>query len=447
MPAGMPNNEVRVKGNTVKRSIKIAAAAFAAISAIGLVGCSSSGGKTSSDLGTPGAKLSGTVTFWDAYSSDSPEVQTLEKTIIPAFEKLHPGVTVKDVVVPYDDLHQKLVTAVAGDQLPDLVRSDIIWVPELANLGVLVPLDQQMPDFKTFADQTYPGSLATNEWKGHYYGLPLDTNTRVLLYSQDTLSKAGITAPPATIDDLMADGPKLKAQGVYAFADNGASGWNVLPWIWSAGGDITNPDYTKASGFLNSAASVQGVQNLVDMLKAGYIPDIILGGSGGLGTSDGLAKGKYASILDGPWTYPTFQSQYPDFKLDQAPVPSGAGGSVSVVGGEDVVLTQSSKNKAAATEFMRYLLGPDAQLAMAKVGQMPVLKDLGDQLTQINSYYAEYATQLQTAKPRPVTPAWTQIDTLLQDDVRAALKGTKTVQQALDDAATKADALLAKYSQ
>jgi multiple sugar transport system substrate-binding protein len=266
------------------------------------------------------------------------------------------------------------------------------------------------------------------------------------MYNQKALDKAGITAAPATVEDLMADAPKLKAAGSYAFADNGASGWNVLPWIWSAGGQATNADVSKASGYLNSAKSRAGVQTLVDLYKGGYLPGIILGDSGGESTSDGLAKGDYATILDGPWMYPIFQSQYPDFTLKDAPVPAGAKGSVSVVGGEDVVLTKASKNKPAAEAFLKYLLSSDAQLAMAKVGQMPVLKDLGSKLTDIQPYYAQFATQLQTAKPRPVTPAWTQIDSILQDDVRAAIKGDMTVKAALDDAATKADALLAKYS-
>lgn len=423
------------------KAAKITGAAVAVAALVALAGCSTSG----SNAPTSGT-LSGTVTFWHAYSADSPEVQTLEKTIIPAFEKLHPKVTVKDVAIPYDDLHQKLITAVAGDQLPDLVRSDIIWVPELANLGVLQPLDTTLSDFKTLADQTYPGSLATNKWKGHYYGLPLDTNTRVLMYNQAVLDKAGISTPPATMDELLADGPKLKAVGAYAYADSGASGWNVLPFIWSGGGDITNANVTKASGYMNSAKTEKVVQTLVDMYKSGYLPSLILGDTGGLSTSDGLANGTYATILDGPWMYPIFASQYPDFKLQDSAVPSGAKGSVSVVGGEDVVMTKSSKNKPAAEAFMKYLLSSDAQLAMAKVGQMPVLKGLGSKLTAINSYYSQFATQLETAKPRPATPAWTQIDTILQDDIRAAIKGDKTVKQAMDDAATQSDALLAKYS-
>lgn len=421
-------------------------AAFGA-AAVVLAGCTGSPANGSSgEIGEPGAiELSGTVTFWHAYSADSPEVETLEEVIIPAFEDEHPDVTVESVPIPYDELHQKLVTAVAGDQLPDLVRADIMWVPELADLGVLVPLSQEMPDFDALADRMFPGALATNLWKGDYYGLPLDTNTRVMMWNADVFEAAGVEVPE-TVDDLVDAAPALQAAGAFAFADNGASGWNVLPWIWSAGGDIVNADVTQASGYMNSAESVAGIQTLVDLHEGGYLPDIILGDAGGLATSDGLAQGAYATILDGPWMFPIFAGQFPDFVLNAGPVPAGDGGSISVVGGEDIVLTQSSENKAAAAEFMRFLLSEEMQLEMAKVGQMPVLADLGESLTSINEYYAPFIEQLATAKPRPVTPAWPRIDSILQDEIRAAIRGEKSVQEALDSAAEQSDALLSQYA-
>lgn len=427
------------------KSQKFLLVASAAVVALAATGCTASGEVTSNAIGEPGATdISGTVTFWHAYSADSPEVATLDDVLIPAFEEKYPEVDVKSVPVPYDDLHQKLITAVAGDQLPDLVRADIGWVPELAELGVLVPLSSEMPDFQEFADQMFPGTLATNLWKGEYYGLPLDTNTRVMLYNQDALDAAGVEAP-ATVEELLEIAPALKEAGSFAFADNGASGWNVLPWIWSAGGDITNEDVTEASGYINSPESVAGVQVLVDLHAGGFLPDIILGDSGGLATSDGLASGEYATILDGPWMYPIFASQYPDFEISAAQVPAGEGGSISVVGGEDIVLTQSSENKAAAAEFLRYLLSEEAQLEFAKVGQMSVLADLGPQLEGINAYYAPFVEQLATARPRPVTPAWTQINSILENEIRAAMRGEKTVQEALDTVAEQSDALLAQY--
>lgn len=415
--------------------------------AITLAACSSGGGTTEqTPVATAGAQISGTVTFWHAYSADSQEVKTLDEVLIPQFESDHPGVTVEAVPVPYDELHQKLVTAVAGDTLPDLVRSDIMWVPELGDLGVLVALDEQMPDFADYAAQVYPGALATNAFQGHYYGLPLDTNTRVLLYNAEALAKAGLDEPPATFDDLRENAAALTEAGVFSFADNSTSGWNVLPWIWSAGGAVTDEDVTKATGFLDSPESVAGVQLLVDLYREKAIPDIILGGEGGTATSDGLATGAYGTILDGPWMYPIFASQFPDFELQAVQVPAGDGGSISVVGGESVVLTQSSENKDAAAEFMRFLLSEDAQYEMAKVGQMSVLSSLGDKLVGINEYYAPFVEQLATAQPRTPTPAWPKIDDILKAQIHRALIGEVTVQEALDEAAAQVDPLLAEYA-
>lgn len=383
-----------------------------------------------------------TITYWHAYSSDSPEVKALESVVIPQFQKLNPGIKVKDVAIPYDLLHQKLITAAAGGQLPDAVRSDIAWVPELAQLGVLTRLDKTMAGFTKLSASTFPGSLATNKFSGGYYGLPLDTNTRVMMWNSDALKAAGVTAAPKTFAEFRSLGAALKDKQIFGFADGGTGGWNILPWIWSGGGDITNPTYTTASGYLNGPKSVAAVQMLTDMYKDKHIPDIITGAAGGMATSDGLPKGKYATILDGPWMFPIFESQYPDFKLQTAPVPAGEGGSISVVGGEDVVMMKSTKHKAQTETFMRFLLGDYAQLEMAKVGQMSVRKDLGTQMTAIHPYYAPFIAQLATARPRIPSPNWPKIDTILGQAVQKAITGAMTTQAALDDAAKQIDPLL-----
>jgi multiple sugar transport system substrate-binding protein len=369
-------------------------------------------------------------------------VKRLEKVIIPAFQKLHPGIVVKDVAFPYDSLHQKLVTAVAGGQLPDLVRSDIIWVPELANLGVLEPLDKTLPDFKSISSTVFPGPLATNYWKGHYYGLPLDTNTRIWVYNPAALQAAGLSAPPKTFAQLKSMSATAKAKGIYLYAESGTSGWNILPWIWSGGGSLTNKTYTKATGFLNGPKSVAAVQMLVDLYKAGEMPNIIVDPNGGLGTYDGLNQKKYASMLDGPWSFAIFGAAFKGTTLAGTTVPAGPGGSVSVVGGEDIVMTKASKSKKAAAEFLRYVLKGYAQDQMARVGQMPVLKSSVKDLPKIHRYYSVYLKQIANARPRTPTPKWPQIDQVLVTEIAKAFKGDETVQQALTNAAKQIDGLL-----
>jgi multiple sugar transport system substrate-binding protein len=417
---------------------------YIALGAVAAALLALAGAAAGAQLSAKSSKVT-TITFWHAYATNaaSPELQRLTKIVIPRFEKLHPDIRVNQIPFDYNDLQQKLTTSVAGGTLPDVIRSDIIWVPQYAKLGVYAPLDKLMPGFKTLAKVVYPGSLATNYYKGHYYGLPLDTNTRVEMYNAQALAAAGISSPPTTFAQLQADAARLKAKGTYAFADGGTGGWNILPWIWSGGGSLTNSTYTKATGYLNSPKTVAAVQMLADLYKRGAIPDLIVGNQGATNTEDGLAQGKYATILDGPWMFPIFAKAYPSFHLRTTLVPEGPGGSVSVVGGEDIVITQSSKHKAAGETFVRFMLSPWAQTQMAHAGQMPVRTDVTKQLTKINSYYGIFIKQLKTARPRTPSPNWPKIDSVLGNAVAAAIKGSESTQQALTDAARQIDALLA----
>jgi len=394
---------------------------------------------------TPTAKASPvTLTFWGAYGNggNSTQQDALNKTLIPAFEKANPGITVKYTDIAYDSLLQKLTTSAAGGQLPDLVRSDIGWVPQFAQDGVFDALSDDMSDYKTLAAKDYPGSVATNLYKGKYYGLPLDTNTRVLITSQAALDKAGVTAPPKTFADLQAMADKLRGTGVSLFADSKLQAWDISPWIWSGGGVVTNKAETKATGYLNSAANVKTIQMLVNWYKEGLIPNLITGNAGATSTQDGLPKTQYATIFDGPWMAGTWEGAYPTFKPIYSPIPAGAGGSISVVGGEDIVMTSSSKHKAAAEKFLRFTQTSQFQIAMAKTGQMTVVPSLAAEQAKLESYYKVYSDQLKTAKSRVASPNQSKIDTVLANSLTPAFLGTTTVKAALTDAASQIDALL-----
>lgn len=399
--------------------------------------------------GTPAVdeSLTGTVKFWTAYNTVSPEFKVLTEQLIPKFNEQYPNVKIDAQALPYDDLRQKLLTAIAGGETPDLVRADIIWVPEFAELGALAPLDELIPDFATYSQQFYPGPLATNFYQGHYYGLPLDTNTRVIFYDKTVFEEAGITTPPTTFEEFTAACDKIKALGkadTTCFAEGGTGAWNVLPWIWSAGGSITDPEYSTATGYLNSPATVQAVTLLNDMLKNGTLSESILGG--GIATSDAIGKNQVGMIIDGPWMPPIFSAQFPDLQYGLSPFPTGPGGSISVVGGEDIALFQESKNKDAAIAFMRFLLTEESQLAMGQTGQMPVLSSLTGS-PDLPDYFSVFQDQLATAQPRTPSPAWPKIDEAISTAVQQVLRGEKEPQEALDEAAATVDELLAKYQQ
>ena len=390
----------------------------------------------------PPAEISGTVTFWNGYAADGEEIKTFTDVVLPAFEAQYPNVTVVHQEIPYDDLRQKLVTGLAGGTLPDVLRADIIWVPEFADQGVLLALDEEMSDFAELTANMFPGPLSTNKWGDHYYGLPLDTNTRVLFYNTAMLEEAGVAAAPTTIEELEAAMSKVKALGPdrFGYAEGGTGPWSVLPWIWSFGGGITDDAATTATGTLNGPGTVAAVTKLQEWLEAGFISPSILGG--GLATSEQFGNDQAAMILEGPWMPGIFKNQFPELAYDYATVPAGPGGTASVVGGEDIVVFESTQNKEAALAFTRFMVSEEAQLAMGKIGQMPVLQSLAGN-PELPDYYPMFQEQLKTAKARTPVPSWPKIDEAVSNAVLKALRGEATVQAALDEAAAQVDALLA----
>ena len=380
------------------------------------------------------------ITFWPTYNAESAEAKTFNGVVIPGFTAKNPTIKVNSVYFPYDGLHDKLVAAIAGGTGPDVMRMDIIWVPEFAKLGALESLDA-LAGFDGLKANMESGPLSTNQYKGKYYGLPMDTNTQVIVYNPDFLKEAGLSGPPKTADEFKAFVTKFTGKdGKYGLALGGTYPWQVLPFWWSLGGQITNADYTKSSGFVNSDKSVAALQFLADLNKAGGMASSMIGGQP---TSwDGFKGGKYGAVLEGPWFYSAMEKDIKD-KMSGAVLPAGTAGSISVVGGEDVVLFKASKQKEAAWKFIQYILSDDAQKAMIPTGQVPVTRSvLGSSAMQQVWYFPLYAQQLQTALPRTPVPTWNQIDKALGDAFEAVFRQKSTPKEALDKAAKEIDALL-----
>lgn len=379
-----------------------------------------------------------TISFWHGYNEV--EAAKLDNEVIPAFEAAHPDIKVESLNVPYDQFRRKLLTAIAGGTAPDLIRADIIWVPEFADMGALALLDEVMADFKQYKEAVFPGPLSTNFFNGHYYGLPLDTNTRVLVYNTAMFAAAGVEGPPQTMEEFLAVCEKIKTlgEGKYCFADGGTYAWAVNPWIWSFGGDVTDPQITVASGYLNSPQTKAAYEFLKNLVNQGYMHPGILGG--GVDTWGGFRNDEIAMILEGPWFGPFFGT---DKDYGYALMPAGPAGSISVVGGEDIVMFQQSQHKEAAAEFIRFMLSEETQLAMAEVGQMPVLLSaIETDYIQQHEFYPIFLEQIKTAKARTPHPNWSKIEETYTLAGGSYLLGEMSFEEAFDAAAATIDGLL-----
>ena len=381
-----------------------------------------------------------TLQYWHTHSD--PETAKLEE-VIAAFEAANPGITVETTRFAYSDFKTALLTAISSGEVPDVARLDIAWVSEFADQGALVQLDGNMPGFEDIIKDTFPGPLSTNLWKDHYYGLPLDTNTQVLLWNKSVFEEAGISAPPATMEefaDIACTVNRSASETRYGYAQGGTYFWAPAPIFYAMGGKVTDEGITTATGYVNSPESVAAFTMLKDLYDQGCMSPNLLGG--GIATDAGHAEGTYAMIIDGPWMVDIYKNNYPDFDVNFAPIPTGPQGTTSsVVGGEDVVILEGSQNQDAAMKWAAYLLSPEAQKMMAEVGQMPTLVSLvGD--PAMPSYFGVFQEQLKTAQARVPHPKWGDMDNAINNAYQRILKGEQTPQEALDQAAEEINALL-----
>jgi multiple sugar transport system substrate-binding protein len=379
-----------------------------------------------------------TVTYWHTMSD--PETAQLEK-VVAAFEAANPGITVKTTRYAYDDFKPALLTSLAGGEAPDTARLDIAWVSEFANEGALMQLDGVMPGFEEVIAGTFPGPLSTNYWQGHYYGLPQNTNTQVLLWNKSDFEAAGISEPPATMEEFVETACTLTSgETQYGYALGGTYFWAPAPIFYSMGGEIVDEGITTASGYINGEKSVAAFTLLTDLFNQGCISPNVLGG--GIGTADGHATGLYAMIIDGPWMVDIYKGNYPDFEVNFALIPTGADGTTSsVVGGEDVVIFEGSENAEAAMKWAAYLLSEESQKMMAEVGVIPTLKGLiGD--PELPEYFSIFLEQLETAQARVPHPKWSDMDGAINNAFQRMLRGEQTAQEALDQAAEEINGLL-----
>lgn len=385
-----------------------------------------------------------TINFWHHYSAQSAENETLMNVLIPKFEEENPGYKVNAVSHEWADLHDKILISASSNTLPDVARLDIAWVPEFQKMGILVPLDQEMDGFDTVAAQLLPSAMSTGVVKGNSYALALNTNTKILFYNEDALKEAGL-AVPKTMEEMVTaakslSGTNENGQQIWGLNEPALAGWNTLPWIWSNGGKITNEDYTKATGYLNSAETVAAVTMLAELYREGAFSGF---NSGDIPMTDGFGTGRYMMLLEGPWKTAELAGAYPDFAYGTSEVPAGSAGSISVLGGEDIAMFTTG-NKEGAWKFMQFMTSKYAEEEMAKCGQIPVNLEALESDTVKNAAFAPFLDAITTAQTRPPVASWSEIDNELTVAISDIIINGAEVQATLDTLAAKVDALLAE---
>ncbi len=278
--------------------------------------------------------------------------------LIKKFEKQYPQYHVVITEYPWQVAHDKLVGAMSTGAVPDVVLSEDQWVGEFQQLGTLMALD----DFKKkngYKDSDfYP-----NFWSwfkaadGKTYGAPAWAESRGLFWRKDLFKKAGISGPPKTLDELVADGKKLTdGKQQFGLADQtGDLDLHFFSWLlYSFGGDVYDSSKTKCA--LTSPKSLAAMKFYKSLYDQNIIPK---DPAQRVDTSQGFEHGYYAMAESGPWWLELLHREAPqiDGQWAVAPLPY-AEVNVSYGHPQAWAIPAGSKNVQGAEDWINFMMTP-----------------------------------------------------------------------------------------
>jgi len=404
--------------------------AFAAAATVALVtaGCSS-GSSSSSSSAQAGASSRGPITFVTGKDNSNVWAPTIAK-----WNSAHPNekVTLKEQTDQADQQHDDIVQHMqAKDPSYDIVTVDVVWTAEFAAKGWLVPLKGQ---FAMDTSKLLKPTVVAATYNNTLYAAPFASDGGLLYYRKDL-----VPTPPKTLDEMWGkcSVAKSKNMGCYAgqFSKYEGLTVNAAEAINTAGGKIVD-DQGKPT--VDSQESRKGLQELADHYKNGDIPKEAITFQEEQGRQ-AFEAGKLLFLRNWPYVYnlaKTDGSSVVKDKFGVAPLPGLSGPGASSLGGHSEGISVYSKHKATAFDFLKFI-EEDAQqkFFMEKGSLAPVVASIYDDAALVAKYpyLPTLKTSIENAVPRPVTPYYPAVTTAIQDNAYPAIKGDKTVDQAIKD--------------
>ncbi|MEW2518373.1 extracellular solute-binding protein [Actinacidiphila alni] len=427
----------------------ISAVAMAAAIVLGVTACGGGGSDSKDDKGSAAkdpAAVAGSITYWD--TSDAKNEAPTYKALIADFEAKYPKIKVNYQNVDFTTVEQKFKAAAqSGKGAPDVIRTDVGLIPEYASLHYIAPLDGT-PALTDTGDYL-AGPLSTTKYDGKSYGAPSVTDTLGLLYNKDIFAKAGITAPPKTWDELIADSKTIKEKvpgvtGTYVNPDS----YFLFPVLFGEGADLADPAAKKIT--INSPEAVKAVTEAKKIYDTSSLKVDFASAYDNMQTS--FRTGKVAMLIQGPWsvsddlTGSAFKGK--ESNLGYAPVPAGSTGkALAPTGGHDLAVYQGSKNLDASYLFTQFMTSSSSQQKIAlKNGTLPTRTSAYTAEVTKNPQIAGFKPIMDTARPRVALPQVGSLFTPLQQQYIKILQGQTSVQDGLDAAAKEFGKLLPGFS-
>jgi multiple sugar transport system substrate-binding protein len=361
-------------------------------------------------------------------------------TLMPAFTA-RTGIPVEVQSVPYTSAHEKLLTAHAGDALPDVLMLPNGWVAEFAMIGALAAV----PDPRLTADM-FPGILDTVRAEGAYRAVPWSVAPPAQFYRRDLMALAGYEAPPLRWREWREAGMRLKRLRPDSFyvlfflnwpepllglaAQTGARGLRDH----DTRGAFSTPEFREALGFYASLFT----EGLAPLALATEIQDPV----------GAFAQGLFA-------VYPSAASLLLDLKRRIADIPPERWGIVIAAGphgpgpalaaNASLAVSATCRRPAEAWSLVEHMTSAASELRFQQlIGNLPARRSAWDGPQMRVPLLKPFAEQMELPAFPPQIIEWERIKAEMVIVSERIVRGLMSVDEGVAEMDRRADRLLAK---
>jgi multiple sugar transport system substrate-binding protein len=454
----------------------IAWAIVALVLAVGVGACgddddSGSGSSGSSAASGPDSLKGQTVRLWIMPNGPDPK-NDIDKLLEPFTAKT--GIKVDTEVVGWDVQQDRIRNAAVSGEGPDITQAGTTQVPFFAALQGFEDLSGRVEDIG--GEAAYPeGVWTTTQMAGQdgIWAVPWFTEARAIYYRKDVLKKAGVAeegafadwdAMTATLQAIKDKVPEIDGKPIQPFGSPGKKAFDlvhhVMPFVWDAGGAELSDDNTKST--IDSAEAAEGVSYFADLLQDGLYDKSQLQRDG-TQVENQFKGGRIAVWIGGPWTYAStaraddenwVESARKNVGIAPMPTAPGGGEGFTFVGGSNLMMFKSAKNKDAAWEVMKFMSSDDFQTKYAELlGMFPSRNEPQQAIAEKDPGYQSWYEAIQQGRTYAPIAQWAQIENAYKAhfgnilDAAGGVGGSfspDTVTDELAAASEEADALLAQ---
>ena len=327
----------------------------------------------------------------------------------------------------------------AGGGEMDVIVGNVPWTAEFAENGWIVDISSRFPEDEQ--SKFVKGLIQSLTYENKIWGVPWFADVGLLHYRKDLLEQSGFSEPPKTWEELKEMAKKVvQDSGTrYGFLFQGANNetgvCNGLEYIWTHGGEVLDGEKV----IVDSPESVAGLTTEQSMISSGVTPQAVA--SYTIGEADAaFLNGDAVFCRNWPYMYGlagnTEMSKIKREQVGVSPLPVGEGYSQSTgcLGGWNMLIGASSQMQEEAWEFVRFMTSEESQKIQTLSGSnLPTVNALYEdrEVREEQPIVALSKDALQNARPRPVSPYYSQMSRQMAQQFNNVLTGAISPEESI----------------